>query len=248
MDPIERRAAANRGNIVPQVIRPPKPSAPPKSVRVAGTPGTFARQEAATTSRTGTPLPPPPPPGNPPGDDGSGQVQYGAQTVANPAPFNIDEVPIETLEKTPEYLARERAIQNQLDLFGQTQGTERTRFEEKLGESLAELGFDPTKGTFDLGELLAQGQRATVSGRAYDALRNDFAGRGMLQSGAYQARRGVLDTDLMGRKKAIEDTRIGFGEGQTAALVAQQEQAKAQRAAALDEARQALMARMGMGG
>jgi hypothetical protein len=152
------------------------------------------------------------------------------------------------LEKTPEYMARERAIQNELDRFGQTQSTERTRFEEGLGQSLTELGFDPTKGTFDLGELLAQGQRATVSGRAYDALRNDFAGRGMLQSGAYQARRGVLDTDLMGRKKAIEDTRIGFGEGQTAALVAQQEQAKAQRAAALDEARQALMARMGMGG
>jgi hypothetical protein len=37
-------------------------------------------------------------------------------------------------------------------------------------------------------------------------------------------------------------------EDQTAALVAQEEQAKAQRDAALDEARQALLVRMGMGG
>jgi hypothetical protein len=152
------------------------------------------------------------------------------------------------LERTPEYLARERAIQNQLELFGQGQATGRTRFEEGLGKSFTELGFDPTSGKFDLGELLSSGQRATIAGSAYDALRNDFAGRGMLQSGAYQARRGVLDTELMGRKQALEESRRTFGEDQTAALVAQQEQAKTQRAAALDEARQALMARMGMGG
>ena len=180
--------------------------------------------------------------------DSSGQVQYGAQTLDNPAPAPIADTSIETLRLTPEYMARERALANELERFGQEQGTDRTRFEERLGESLAELGFDPTKGTFDLGELLAQGQRATISGRAYDALRNDFAGRGMLQSGAYQARRGVLDTDLMGRKKAIEDTRIGFGEQQQRALSDRQTQAETARNAALDEARQAVLNRFAMGG
>jgi hypothetical protein len=70
----------------------------------------------------------------------------------------------------------------------------------------------------------------------------------MLQSGAYQARRGVLDTDLMGRKKAIEDTRIGFGEQQQRALSDRQTQAETARNAALDEARQAVLNRFAMGG
>jgi hypothetical protein len=198
------------------------------------------------SSGTAVPLPPKPEPT--PVEDGPSQVQYGAQTIANPAPAPIADTSIETLRLTPEYMARERALANELERFAQEQGTDKTRFEEKLGESLTELGYDPTKGTFDLGELLAQGQRATISGRAYDALRNDFAGRGMLQSGAYQARRGVLDADLLGRKKAIEDTRIGFGEQQQRALADRQTQAEAARTAALDEARQAILARMGMGG
>jgi hypothetical protein len=197
-----------------------------------------------TPSGTAVPLPTP----TPDTDTFSDQVQYGAQTLDNPAPFNIDEVPIETLERTPEYMARERALQNQLELFRQGQATGRTRFEEDLGKSFAELGFDPTSGKFDLGELLSSGQRATTSGQAFQALRNDFAARGMLQSGAYEGRKGVLRDQLMQQQQALEGRRTRFAEDQTAALVAQEEQAKAARDAALDEARQALLARMGMGG
>ena len=215
------------------------------NIKPTAAPATFSRQEAQTTSRMAAPTFTPPAPAR---DTSSDQVQYGAQTLDNPAPAPIADTSIETLRLTPEYMARERALANELERFGQEQSTDRTRFEERLGESLAELGYDPTKGTFDLGELLAQGQRATVSGRAYDALRNDFAGRGMLQSGAYQARRGVLDTDLMGRKKAIEDTRIGFGEQQQRALSDRQAQAEAARNAALDEARQSVLNRFAMGG
>ena len=243
-DSMERRAA----NVRPSITVP-------KNL----TPNNVARNQAASQARyegmgrtmapsgTAVQLPGPPPP-PPPGDDNSGQVQYGAQTVANPAPFNIDEVPIETLERTPEYMARERALQNQLELFRQGQSTGRTRFDEDLGRSFSELGFDPTSGKFDLGELLSSGQRATTSGQAFQALRNDFAARGMLQSGAYEARKGVLRDQLMTQQRELEGRRTRFLEDQTAALVAQEEQAKAQRAAALDEARQAILARMGMGG
>jgi hypothetical protein len=179
--------------------------------------------------------------------DGTGQVQYGAQTLDNPAPAPIADTSIETLRLTPEYMARERALASELERFGQEQATEKTRFGTRLGESFTELGFDPTSGKFDLGELLAQGQRATVSGRAYDALRNDFAARGMLQSGAYQARRGVLETDLMGRKKALEDSRIAFDQDQQRALEARNAQAEAARTAALEEAKQAVLSRFAMG-
>ena len=249
MDPVERRAA-NRGNIVPQVIRASTPVRTPVPVRTSPTRSILSREEAQTTSRMATPTPPstPTPTSTPTNNNGTGQVQYGAQTVDNPAPFNIDEVPVETLRLTPEYMARERALQNQLELFGQGQTTGRTRFDEDLGRSFSELGFDPTSGKFDLGELLSSGQRATTSGQAFQALRNDFAARGMLQSGAYEARKGVLRDQLMTQQRELEGRRTRFLEDQTAALVAQEEQAKAQRDAALDEARQALLARMGMGG
>jgi hypothetical protein len=241
---MERRAASsNVKNISSSLGFRPAAKTPPPSIA--------RRQYNAPIGpgldAQGTPTYTPPTPPTPPGDN-SGQVQYGAQTVANPAPFNIDEVPIETLERTPEYMARERALQNQLELFRQGQSTGRNRFEEDLGRSFSELGFDPTTGAFDLGERLSSGQQATTSGQAFQALRNDFAARGMLQSGAYEARKGVLRDQLMKQQQELEGRRTRFLEDQTAALVAQEEQGKAQRDAARDEARQALLARMGMGG
>lgn len=238
-DSMERRAS----NIKPS-ITVPKNLTPTSSTR--GMAASQARYEGMARAMAPTPTPTPTPTNI--SNNGTGQVQYGAQTVDNPAPFNIDEVPVETLRLTPEYMARERALQNQLELFRQGQSTGRTRFEEDLGRSFSELGFDPTSGKFDLGELLSSGQRATTSGQAFQALRNDFAARGMLQSGAYEARKGVLRDQLMKQQQELEGRRTRFLEDQTAALVAQEEQAKAARDAALDEARQSILARMGMGG
>jgi hypothetical protein len=244
---MERRAASsNVKNISSSLGFRPAAKTPPPSIARRQYNAPIGPGLDAQGKPTYTPTPTPDPDTSP--GDNSGQVQYGAQTVANPAPFNIDEVPIETLRLTPEYMARERALQNQLELFGQGQTTGRTRFEEDLGRSFSELGFDPTSGKFDLGELLSSGQRATTSGQAFQALRNDFAARGMLQSGAYEARKGVLRDQLMTQQRELEGRRTRFLEDQTAALVAQEEQAKAQRDAALDEARQALLTRMGMGG
>ena len=56
--------------------------------------------------------------------DGSGQVQYGAQTLDNPAPAPIADTSIETLRLTPEYMARERALANVLERFAVEQGTD----------------------------------------------------------------------------------------------------------------------------
>lgn len=216
------------------------------NVKPTAAPTTFSRQEAMTTSRTGTPLPPPPPP--PPGDTSSSQVQYGAQTVDNPAPFNIAEVPVETLRATPEYMARERALAAAMERFGAQQGTDKARFEEDYGRSLGELGFDPTARSWDQGQLMSSGQRATTAGKAFNALRNDFAARGMLQSGAYQAQRNITQQQLTDQLTAQEGRRTRFLEDQGAALTAQQQQNEQARQQALDEARQAILARMGMGG
>ena len=151
----------------------------------------------------------------------------------------------DALRKSAEYLARERAIQAMLNEFNVKQGTERTRYEEGYGKSLSELGYDPTSAKFDLGELLTSGQRATTSGKAYNALRNDFAARGMLQSGAYPAAQGVLRDQLMKQREAIDTQRTRFLEDQNATLLGQQKSAEDQRRAALEAARQSILNSMG---
>lgn len=151
----------------------------------------------------------------------------------------------DALRKSSEYIARERALQAMLDEFAVRQGTEKTRYEDTYGKSLAELGYDPTNASFDMGAKLTSGERATTSGKAYNALRNDFAARGMLQSGAYVAQQGVLRDQLMKQREAIDTSRTRFLEDQNTALLGQQAQAEQQRKAALDAARQSILNSMG---
>lgn len=205
----------------------------------------FKPVAAAAPKAIAKPAPAPPAPPAPSNvDNGTGEVQYGAVTLDNPAPATPD-TSIETLMKSPEYLARERAIAAAMEQFAAGQATEAARYGENYNKSLAELGYDPTSNKWDLGELMSSGQRATASGKAYEALRNDFAARGMLQSGAYQAKRGVLSNQLNEQLNAIQQAKVRFGEDQQAKLVAQQAQNEQQRQAALEAARQSILNSMG---
>lgn len=214
----------------------------PTNVKNIGARTGLARGEAVSTSLNTAP--PAPVVDNSGSQNGTGQVNYGAVTADNPAPATPD-VSVETLTKTPEYLARERAIQAAMEAFGASQATEAARYGENYNKSLAELGYDPTKSAWDLGELMSSGQRATTSGKAYDALRNDFAARGMLQSGAYQAKRGVLSNQLNDQLAAVQQAKVRFGEDQAAKLASQQAQNEQQRQAALEAARQSILNSMG---
>ena len=236
-------------NIVPRKNTPARGEAQATSAGGRGRVASQSRYEGMgrTMAPSGTAVTPGTPPGDA-GDTSSDQVQYGAQTVDNPAPFNIEEVPVETLRATPEYMARERALAAAMEMFGAQQGTDKARFEEDYGRSLGELGFDPTARSWDQGQLMSSGQRATTAGKAFNALRNDFAARGMLQSGAYQAQRNITQQQLTDQLTAQEGRRTRFLEDQAAALTAQQQQNEQARQQALDEARQAILARMGMGG
>jgi hypothetical protein len=235
-------------NIVPAKNTPARGEAQATSAAGRGQAASTARYQAMGNAYSPVTQNPG---GPPPGDDNSGggdTIIYGQQSQAAQAAPAMPDVSVETLTKTPEYLARERALQSAMDLFGSRQGTERVRFEENLNKSFGELGFNPASASFDLGELLSSGQRATTSGRAYNALRNDFAARGMLQSGAFQGQRGVLTDQLMRQQQALEGSRTRFTEDQAAALAQQQMENEQQRRAALDEARQALLSRFAMGG
>lgn len=172
-------------------------------------------------------------------------VSYGQASASMPAAITPD-VSVETLTKTPEFLARERAIQSAMDLFGAEQATQAARYNENYNKSLTQLGYDPTNG-FDRGALMSSGQRATASGKAYNALSNDFAARGMLQSGAYQAQQGVLGTQLEDQRLAIDKGKVQFGEDQQAKLRAQQAQNEQARIQALADAKSAILERYAMG-
>lgn len=193
------------------------------------------RSNAVVTTPTA-----PTPPGNP-----DAPVYYGQASESMPAAITPD-VSVETLTKTPEYLARERAIQSAMDLFGAEQATQSARYNEDYNKSLTQLGYDPTKG-FDRGALMSSGQRATASGKAYNAMSNDFAARGMLQSGAYQAQQGVLGTQLEDQRLAIDKGKLQFGEDQQAKLKAQQAQNEQARIQALSDAKSAILERYAMG-
>lgn len=238
--PAPKKTAAPKKAAATKNVAPVKsaPSVAPVSADAAERRALAAK---AGVPSYGTPLPTPPAPTV---DNGTGQVDYGAQTVDNPAPMEPD-LSEDALRKSPEYIARERALQAMLDEFAVRQGTEKTRYEDSYGKSLAELGYDPTNARFDMGEKLTSGERATTSGKAYNALRNDFAARGMLQSGAYQAQQGVLRDQLMKQREAIDTSRTRFFEDQNTALLGQQAQAEQQRKAALDAARQSILNSMG---
>lgn len=225
------KAQSNTGNIGAALgLRPVSTSASQK----------LAAQRANAV--VSTPVAPAPP--APAVDNGTGEVNYGAQTVDNPAPMEPD-LSEDALRKSSEYIARERALQAMLDEFAVRQSTDKTRYEDSYGKSLADLGYDPTNASFDMGAKLASGERATTSGKAYNALRNDFAARGMLQSGAYQAQQGVLRDQLMRQREAIDTGRTRFLEDQNTALLGQQRAAEDQRRAALEAARQSILNSMG---
>jgi hypothetical protein len=132
-----------------------------------------------------------------------------------------------------------------MDLFNAGQATDTARYNENYGKSLRDLGYDPTSGAFDRGNLMSSGQRATTSGRAYNAMGDDFAARGMLQSGAYQAHQGVLGTQLEDQRQAIDTGKAQFGQDQQAKLAAQNAQNEQSRLAALEAARQSILNSMG---
>ncbi len=151
----------------------------------------------------------------------------------------------ETLRQTSEYLARERALQAALGLFNETQANEGTRFGETYNKNLSDLGWRGDVNDWDYGQLLNQGEKATESGRAFQSLANDFAARGMLQSGAYQGARSILQNQLNDKRTAVETGKTNFGIGQEEkrkAFLAEQEQARTQ---ALADARASLLGGMG---
>ena len=152
----------------------------------------------------------------------------------------------ETLKKTAEYMARERALASALEFFNSDQALQGARYGETYNKNLADLGWRGDVNDWDYGQLLSSGQKATESGRAFQSLSNDFAARGMLQSGAYQGARSILQNQLNEKRGAVETGKTNFGIDQEAkrkAFLTEQETARTQ---ALADARAAILGGMGV--
>lgn len=209
---------------------------------------TAERRVAAKGSPVyGTPVPPTPP--APPTDNppSGGETNITNLTPeATPMMAAAPEITEETLRNSTEFLARERALQAALDMFGANQATDLARYGEGYKKNLTNLGWRGDINDWDYGQLISQGERATESGKAFKALADDFAARGMLQSGAYQGARNILQNQLNERRTALEEGQKNFAEDQQkarTAFLAEQENARSQ---ALTDARAALLAQMGV--
>lgn len=227
-------------NIVPAKPTAPKKAAAPVSADSA--------ERRAVAARAGTPSygvsqGPIVTPDAPPVDNGNPPSVFDAA----PTPIEVaaPDVSEETLKKTAEYLARERALASALDFFNSDQALQSTRFGETYNKNLGDLGWRSDVNDWDYGQLLSSGQKATESGRAFQSLSNDFAARGMLQSGAYQGARSILQNQLNEKRAAVEKGKVSFGEDQEAkrkAFLTEQETARTQ---ALADARAAILGGMG---
>lgn len=209
-----------------------------RPVGISRVPDTAERQLAARAAAA-TPTPTP----DPAATDQSVSSYMADATPIEAAQPDVSE---ETLKKTAEYMARERALASALSLFEANQATDLARYNENYGRSLTDLGWQQDANTWDYGQLLSSGQRATEAGKGFNALANDYAARGMLQSGAYQAARNIFQNQLNEKRGLIEKGKTTFGEDQQKArtnLLAQQEQERTQ---ALADARAAILGGMGV--
>lgn len=234
-DRVDRPAGRTAAAPAPKVIPNVKPTTVAQSSFTPGiSGGGFTRNGSSISGQTYTP----------PANNETNISALAAE--ATPMSASAPEITEETLRNSTEFLARERALQAALDLFGANQATDLARYGEGYKRNLTNLGWRGDINDWDYGQLISQGERATESGKAFKALADDFAARGMLQSGAYQGARNILQNQLNERRTALEEGQKNFAEDQQKARTAFLAEQEAARTQALADARAALLGQMGV--
>jgi hypothetical protein len=131
------------------------------------------------------------------GDSGGGGGGGGG--FAAPAPV-METITIPDAEADENYkrtvgdLARARAD------FQAQQGLARNQYDFGWNDAKRRMGWDQTAGKFDRA-------RPGAYGESVSANENDFAGRGMLRSGAYVQTLGDIDRDFNDRRSGLDTAR-----------------------------------------
>jgi hypothetical protein len=142
---------------------------------------------------------------------------------------------------TPEFVMAQQQLANALGLFKSQQSTDRQRFDVNYERALRNLGWMPEKQAFDMGELRTSEGMETASGKAFTDNLNDFAARGLSQSGMFSVAQAAIQKRLNDQRLSAETGRTDFltdQETRGGQFVMEQE---AQRQQALNAAKQNLL-------
>jgi hypothetical protein len=167
---------------------------------------------------------------------------YGSSDAAPVAAPVYDEAQaaIDALN-TPEYVMAQQQLANALGLFKSQQSSDRQRFDVNYERALRNLGWIPEKQAFDRGELRTSEGIETASGKAFTDSLNDFAARGLSQSGMFSVAQAAIQKRLNDQRLSAETGRSDFltdQERKGSQFVMEQE---AQRQQALNAAKQGLL-------
>jgi hypothetical protein len=142
---------------------------------------------------------------------------------------------------TPEFVMAQQQLANALGLFRSNQSSDRQRFDVNYERALRNLGWIPEKQAFDMGELRTSQGLETASGKAFTDNLNDFAARGLSQSGMFSVAQNAIQNRLQQQRLSAETGRSDFltdQERKGSQFVMEQE---AQRQQALNAAKQNLL-------
>ena len=168
------------------------PSAQPKSPS--------ARKNAASSARYNRPTPQPK--SSPPYGGGGGGV--GSLSVQSAIPSESD-----YLKGDATYQATISALAKQLANFNTDIDTQLSNRKVDYDKALQQLGYimpakGATEGTWNFEDQM------TAAGRAYQAMLNDFASRGMIQSSGYGEAQNDLTRTLNEQFKGLETSNKQF--------------------------------------
>lgn len=261
----QRQRSTNiRNQIAPGNTRPGAPTGIARPASSLANPNWAAGMTQAGAAMTPAPASPPgPPPADTPpwiGGGGGAPIEdpslYAPAAPAAPARPSEEALGKGALE-TADYIARKAARDAALSEFQSRQKGERERYDVDYMNAMKDLGVisdattaeglgDATKLKLDRGEqLLAGGQntRSTASGRAFMNQVNDFASRGLLQSGLFSRSSADLEGQLLRQIGSTQKGRTGFLTSQNEKLADLQTQQRQEQQAALEAAKQELLNR-----
>ena len=214
----------NTGN-----LRPGMPAASrPQAQIISGA----QAMAAAMRPQAATPAPPEPMPDEP--------TYYGGAAAA-PAPVYDEAQAAQDALNTPEYVMAQQQLANALGLFKSQQSSDKQRYDVNYERALRNLGWIPEKQTFDRGELRTSEGMETASGKAFTDSLNDFAARGLSQSGMFSVAQAAIQKRLNDQRLSAETGRSDFlaeQERKGSQFTMEQE---AQRQQALNAAKQNLL-------
>lgn len=221
---------ANTGNTTTRSpLRPAMPAASrPQAQIISGA----QAMAAAMRPQAATPAPPEPMPDEP--------TYYGGAAAA-PAPVYDEAQAAQDALNTPEYVMAQQQLANALGLFKSQQSSDKQRYDVNYERALRNLGWIPEKQTFDRGELRTSEGMETASGKAFTDSLNDFAARGLSQSGMFSVAQAAIQKRLNDQRLSAETGRSDFlaeQERKGSQFTMEQE---AQRQQALNAAKQNLL-------